>query len=143
MTRHPQTGAAQQPRLLYRNHPEISDLQNLRRCRAPRGSYTGTYWKQRAAAKGKNSKRRASYHSRRVRQTWSVEKNLGSPGASFAPGSFAFDFIAVNPPLIGTPFSDANGELVRAVWAVPTGSREQVRLHWHTAWMDESSKIVS
>ena len=35
MTRHPKLGAAQQLWLLYRNHPEISDLQNLRRCRAP------------------------------------------------------------------------------------------------------------
>src|SRR5437870_3013522 len=35
MTRHPRKGAAQQLWLLYRNHQEISDLQNLRRCRAP------------------------------------------------------------------------------------------------------------
>ncbi len=42
VTRHPRMGAAQQLWLLYRNHPEISDLQNLRRWRAPHGSYTGT-----------------------------------------------------------------------------------------------------
>jgi hypothetical protein len=31
VTRHPQTGAAQQPRLLYGNHQEIRDLQIFRR----------------------------------------------------------------------------------------------------------------
>jgi hypothetical protein len=35
MTRHPRKGAAQQLWLLYRNHPEISSLQNLRRSGAP------------------------------------------------------------------------------------------------------------
>jgi len=30
MTRHPKKGVAEQPWLLYRNHPEISDIQNLR-----------------------------------------------------------------------------------------------------------------
>jgi hypothetical protein len=35
MTRHPRMGAAQQLWLLYRNHQEIRDLQNLRLCRAP------------------------------------------------------------------------------------------------------------
>jgi hypothetical protein len=34
--------AAQQLGVLYRNQKEISDLQNLRRSGAPRGSYTGT-----------------------------------------------------------------------------------------------------
>jgi len=35
VTRHPKLGAAQQLLLLYRNHQEISDLENLRRCGAP------------------------------------------------------------------------------------------------------------
>jgi hypothetical protein len=35
-TRHPRMGAAQQLWLLYRNHREIRNLQNLRRCRAPK-----------------------------------------------------------------------------------------------------------
>jgi hypothetical protein len=38
VARHPKLGAAQQLWLLYRNHHEISDLQNLRRSGAPRGS---------------------------------------------------------------------------------------------------------
>src|SRR6267378_242211 len=42
-TRHPRMGAAQQLWLLYRNHRGISDLRNVRRCRAPRTSFSSPF----------------------------------------------------------------------------------------------------
>jgi hypothetical protein len=55
-------GAAQQPWLLYRNHPEISDLQNLQRCRAPEVPICELVENKERRLKEKTGARRTSAH---------------------------------------------------------------------------------
>ena len=62
-TRHPRNGCtAQQPWLLYRNHPEISDLQNLQRCRAPEVPICELVENKERRLKEKTGARRTSAH---------------------------------------------------------------------------------